>query len=99
MKCTCYQSTSAGDGRILCKKDGCAAIHNMTFNQSEPKTVKHYVLRTHSHTDRQQLWKVMTRPCFDRMTAEGEKEHHEHMATLKDKNHRYKFFIVTMEIE
>ena len=39
MKCTCYQSTTAGDGRINCRKEGCAAIHNIQFAALSPDIV------------------------------------------------------------
>lgn len=35
MKCTCYQSTLAGDGRTDCHKEGCAAIHNIQFAKAD----------------------------------------------------------------
>jgi hypothetical protein len=31
----------------------------------------YYVVRTHSHTDKQQLWKVMSRRMSDMFTATG----------------------------
>ncbi len=36
MNCTCYQSTpTAGDGRTECRKEGCAAVHNMEFAKAK----------------------------------------------------------------
>jgi hypothetical protein len=55
--------------------------------------VKHYVMRTHSHTDRQQLWKVMTRPMSSKQDAENHKEFLEETEGTKHHN----FFIVSRE--
>lgn len=55
----------------------------------------YYVMRTYSYTDRQRLWKVMTRPTFDRPTAEGEMEAFKAEAGAS----KHRFFIVSMEVE
>ena len=36
--------------------------------------MRYYILRTYSHTDRQQLWKVMTRSLSNRQEAISEKK-------------------------
>jgi len=49
-----------------------------------------YVLRTHSHTDRQQLWKVMSRPMKHRTDAETWQS----FCESQEKNPAHSFFIV-----
>lgn len=48
-----------------------------------------YVMRSHSHTDRQQLWKVMTRP-MSKQDAENHKAFLEETEGTKHHN----FFVV-----
>jgi hypothetical protein len=55
----------------------------------------YYVCRTHSHTDRQQLWKVMSRPFRHKEDAEAWKEY---VASF-EKNKEHKFFIIQRERE
>ena len=56
-------------------------------------TKYYYVIRTHSHTDKQQLWKVMSRRMLDKCEAET------WLDVLKDMetNPRHEFFLVTKE--
>ena len=51
------------------------------------------IMRTHSQTDRQTLWKVMSRPLKDMNTAEGELDFHR----LCETNPKHKFFIIETE--
>lgn len=53
----------------------------------------YYVMRTHSQTDRQTLWKLMSRPIEDKAVAEGELEWHK----LCEKNKKHNFFLVQMD--
>jgi hypothetical protein len=54
--------------------------------------MSYIVVRTHSNTDRQTLWKVISRP-FTRITdATQWKEFEE----SQEKNKKHKFFIVTI---
>jgi hypothetical protein len=55
--------------------------------------MKHYVMRTHSHTDLQMLWKVMSRPIRDRADAEFEAEWH----ASNESNKEHSFFVVSVE--
>jgi type IV secretory pathway VirD2 relaxase len=55
----------------------------------------HYVMRTHSHTDRQQLWKVMSRGFPTRLQAETWMN----WCEVNEKNKDHKFFIVFKEEE
>lgn len=50
----------------------------------------YYVMRTHSHTDRQQWWKVMSRPIQHKSDAEVWKSHCEQ----NEKNEKHEFFII-----
>lgn len=52
-----------------------------------------YVMRTHSHTDRQQLWKVMSRPIKSIFTAESELDYHQR----EEKNKEHQFFLVSKD--
>lgn len=56
---------------------------------------RHYVMRTYSHTDRQQLWKVMSRGFAIKADAEQWKGFEESRST----NPKHKFFIVSKEDE
>ena len=53
----------------------------------------YYVMRSHSHTDRQQLWKVMSRPIKDEETARAWMDYVESMET----NPKHKFFLIQKE--
>lgn len=53
------------------------------------------VVRTHSHTDRQMLWKVYSRDMVDYHSAVAMKRYFEQQET--NKNHKY--FIVTVDEE
>jgi hypothetical protein len=50
----------------------------------------YYVMRTHSHTDLQQLWKVMTRRIADKHDAEFERD----FAKKECKNPKHEFFLI-----
>jgi len=63
--------------------------------EEEMNDRSYYVVRTYCHTDRKQLWKVMTRAvCKD--NAEHCLDVEEHIAKKKNPKHKYKFFIVKM---
>lgn len=53
---------------------------------------KYYVCRTHSHTDKQCLWKVVSRPIVRLQDAESWKSFME----SEELNKRHKFFIIQM---
>ena len=53
---------------------------------------QYYILRTHSHTDCQRLWKVMSRPIGDLATAEAWKL----ICEKEETNAKHKFFIMEM---
>jgi hypothetical protein len=49
-----------------------------------------YVVRTHSHTDKQQLWKVMSRPLVNMDSAESWRD----FVKSEEKNKKRQFAIV-----
>jgi hypothetical protein len=55
----------------------------------------YYVMRSHSHTDRQQLWKVMSRRFADKWDANN------WLDFVKDEstNLKHEFFLITKEEE
>ena len=55
--------------------------------------MKHYVARSHSHTDRQMLWKILSRPFRDKHDANIWMDFCESM----EKNKQHTFFIVSIE--
>jgi hypothetical protein len=57
--------------------------------------IRHYVMRTHSHTDKQHLWKVMSRGFKNRRSADEWKDFWE--VTYKEQRKKHKFFIVSRE--
>lgn len=57
--------------------------------------MRHFVMRTHSHTDLQMLWKVMSRGFKDKHDAENWAEYCEFI----EKNPEHNFFVVTVEDE
>lgn len=59
---------------------------------SKPET-QYFVLRTHSHTDSQQLWKVLSRPFRDKNDAEVWRQHEECLGNKK----KYTYFIIQVE--
>lgn len=59
--------------------------------------VKHVVVRTHSHTDKQQLWKVLSRPISTKEEADICKQHFEALEKLHKPRSKHKFFVVTLE--
>jgi len=57
--------------------------------------MRHFVMRTHSHTDLQMLWKVMSRGFKVKHDAEGWAEYCAHI----EPNKEHSFFVVTVEDE
>ncbi len=57
--------------------------------------VRYFVMRTHSHTDKQQLWKVMSRGFKDRRDAVSWMEYQKDICTIK----KHDFFIITKTTE
>jgi len=57
--------------------------------------MRHFVVRTHSHTDLQMLWKVMSRGIKDKADAE---DWAEHCADIEP-NKEHRFFVVTVDDE
>lgn len=55
-----------------------------------------YVVRTHSHTDKQQLWKVMSRPMPRRDLADSWKDFVEKEYREEHPKSMHKFFVVEM---
>lgn len=55
--------------------------------------MKHYVARSHSHTDTQMLWKILSRPFKNKHDADIWKEFCEDM----EKNKQHTFFIVSID--
>lgn len=55
-----------------------------------------YVVRTHSHTDRQCLWKVMSRAFPERTYAEGWRDFVELEYREEHPRGKHKFFVVEM---
>jgi hypothetical protein len=51
---------------------------------------EYFAMRSHSHTDRQMLWKVLSRPLHDLDAARFEAEHHKNLAEKSDND----FFVV-----
>ena len=51
-----------------------------------------FVLRTHSHTDKQMLWKVMSRPISGRNEAESWKD----FCESQEKNKEHRFFVAEL---
>ena len=60
-------------------------------------TTYHYVMRTHSHTDKQQLWKVMSRRIKDPHDARSWKEWMEVEEKEANPRSKHTFFIITKE--
>ena len=59
------------------------------------KTTEYYfVMRTYSHNDRQQLWKVMSRPMESELTALNEVSYYESIS----KNPNHKFFVIKRDL-
>ena len=56
--------------------------------------MRYYVMRTHSHTDRQQLWKVMSKGIIDKPDAQIMLDY----VKSKEKNTKHKFFLVLQGI-
>lgn len=54
----------------------------------------YYVMRTYSHTDKQQLWKVMSRPIMNIRDAEIWRQ----SCMDQEKNTKHEFFIVNSVI-
>lgn len=59
------------------------------------EVLHHYVCRTHSHTDRQQLWKVMSRPFTEYPDAERWVRFCESL----EKNKKHRFFVISVTEE
>ena len=57
--------------------------------------MRHFVMRTHSHTDLQMLWKVMSVGFIDKHAAESWAEY---CADIEP-NKEHSFFVVTVEDE
>jgi hypothetical protein len=53
-----------------------------------------YVVRTHSHTDRQQLWKVESRPMHSRDACESWKNFCESEYREEHPKGKHKFFVI-----
>ncbi len=51
----------------------------------------YYVMRTYSHTDKQQLWKVVSRRIKNKNDAETWKE----LCEKTEKNKKHNFFIIS----
>ena len=57
----------------------------------------HYVMRTHSHNDRQQLWKVMSRRIADKHDAQSWLEWCEVEEKRDHPRSKHTFFLITKE--
>lgn len=55
----------------------------------------HYVLRTHSYTDRQQLWKVMSRRFAKSIDAW---KYCDYLFSISD-NPKHEFFVVARSVQ
>jgi hypothetical protein len=53
-----------------------------------------YVIRTHSHTDKQQLWKVMSRGIKEKQQCDDWKDFCEQQYLEENPNGHHKFFVV-----
>ncbi len=59
--------------------------------------MNYYVVRTHSHTDKQKLWKVMSRPFKDKLLADDWKDSFEEIHKKTNPRSKHKFFVVSTE--
>jgi hypothetical protein len=59
----------------------------------------HYVMRTHSHTDHQCLWKVVSRRIHNRQDAENWMDHMQKEELRAHPRSKHEFFIITKEEE
>ena len=64
------------------------------LTEEKPVLTKYYyVMRTYTHSDIKQLWKVMSRPMKNKQDAQGWLE----WCEFSETNPEHKFFLVTRE--
>lgn len=89
-RCRYDRSTDNTDaGRVT----GTSHDFSCPYNFKQELPANYFVVRTHSHTDKQQLWKVMSRGFSSMQDALNWKEYCE----LSELNPKHNFFIVEIK--